>query len=310
MTETQVSVCSLCGDHSALQLSHVLPAFVYRRQRKTSGTGYIRFGEAPNRRVQDGIKIRLLCRMCEERLNRFETDFANNLFHPWNDNPRATIRYYDWFMKFCVSISWRVLVYFMSQVENGIVHLSIEQKIEARRALSHWSDVLLDTQPHPGRFEQHVILVDTISSHSVKNIAKNINRYFLRAVEMDLPANRDFASTMAKLGRFVIFGYIKPPAKKWTGTKVHVKTGTIGPRHYNLTDDVLEYFNYRASRHDRLSKQLSEQQQEKIERSVLSNLNRWVGSETHAAMLRDFEMFGIEAISRSSNARDGNKEDE
>ena len=76
------SPCRLCGATKELQESHILPGFVFRWKKETSATGYLRFGQQPNLRVQDGVKLHLLCRDCEQRFNNWETEFANRIFHP------------------------------------------------------------------------------------------------------------------------------------------------------------------------------------------------------------------------------------
>ncbi len=48
--------CRLCGKNADLQESHIIPSFVYRWLKDSSGTGYLRFGPEPNKRVQDGYK--------------------------------------------------------------------------------------------------------------------------------------------------------------------------------------------------------------------------------------------------------------
>ena len=65
-----ISSCRLCGATKELQESHILPGFVFRWKKETSATGYLRFGQQPNLRVQDGVKLHLLCRDCERRFNK------------------------------------------------------------------------------------------------------------------------------------------------------------------------------------------------------------------------------------------------
>src|SRR5271169_2274152 len=101
--------CYLCQSDSDLQSSHILPAFVYRWLRESSGNSPIRATTAPNLRVQDGIKRYWLCAACEERFSRFETAFANNLFYPYLDASARPFQYSRWLLQFCTSVSWRVL---------------------------------------------------------------------------------------------------------------------------------------------------------------------------------------------------------
>jgi hypothetical protein len=55
---TTITPCRLCGEMKELQESHILPGFVYRWMKETSATGYLRFAQQPNLRVQDGVKLR------------------------------------------------------------------------------------------------------------------------------------------------------------------------------------------------------------------------------------------------------------
>jgi hypothetical protein len=45
----------LCGETNELRESHILPGFVYPWMKETSATGYLRFRQQPNVRVQDGL---------------------------------------------------------------------------------------------------------------------------------------------------------------------------------------------------------------------------------------------------------------
>ena len=48
-----IGICALCNDKADLRKSHIIPAFFGSYLKKTSATGYLRSGEAPNLRVQD-----------------------------------------------------------------------------------------------------------------------------------------------------------------------------------------------------------------------------------------------------------------
>jgi hypothetical protein len=290
------SHCALCGEAAALHRSHVLPAFIFRWFRESSATGHIRFSEAPDKRVQDGIKLPLLCSKCEGRLSRFETAFATNLFHPWNSDSGKRIRYGDWLLKFCVSISWRVLTY--AADKTGLEPLAPEQKEMAKIASDRWSQFILGSEPHPGQFEQHLLHLDPIVSHSLVDLPNNINRYLLRAVEMDLPAGEKSAYTYAKLGKFALFGFIQPPARKWIGTKVHVRAGVIGPGEYQLPPELMSYFHDRATRYGEIYSRISEKQLDKIESDATRDVDRLRSSATAEAMFHDRRLFGTEAILR------------
>jgi hypothetical protein len=98
-----ISPCRLCGATKELQASHNLSSFVFRWKKETSATGYLRFGQQPNLRVQDGVKLHLLCRDCEQRFNNWETEFANRIFHPMTQGKAARLLWAVAVFVLCVS---------------------------------------------------------------------------------------------------------------------------------------------------------------------------------------------------------------
>jgi hypothetical protein len=119
-------MCGFCSAQAPLRDSHVLPAFVYRWLRNRSGSGHIRHTDNPNRRVQDGLKLPWFCGDCESLFSRYETAFATKVIHPWHAGTYK-ITYEDWLLKFCVSISWRVLRY--ARGRNKDAEYTAEQQI-------------------------------------------------------------------------------------------------------------------------------------------------------------------------------------
>lgn len=286
--------CKLCQVQADLQLSHIVPSFVFKWLKKD---GHIRHAENIDRRIQDGEKDYLLCVSCEQRLNAWETQFANNIFHPINANEKHTARYNDWLLKFCVSISWRTLTHVVNQAR--LNHLSDTQIDHAERALATWRLVMLDKLPHPEKYEQHLIPLTTIENTGSFNFPPNINRYLTRNVELDVGAGSKSAFVFSKLGRFAIFGFIDVSSpKEWISTKVHVRHGTIGPRTYTLPYSVGTYLSDRATKVWELMKTMSENQQRKVDSTIEANPDRFLNSEVFKAMQQDIKMFGSKAFTR------------
>jgi hypothetical protein len=142
--------CAFCGEHKSLKDSHVLPAFVYRWLRTRSGTGHIRNTENANRRVQDGLKFPWLCGDCESQFNRYETPFATKIFHPWHSG-EYRIAYEEWLLKFCVSVSWRVLKFARGRNKN-VPYSNVQQTL-MDSAEVRWRAFLKNEVPHPAEFE-------------------------------------------------------------------------------------------------------------------------------------------------------------
>src|ERR1041384_7712632 len=102
-----VEPCRLCGKTAELKLSHIIPAFVFRWKRQTSANGYLRMADAPNKRVQDGIKKYWLCEACEARFSRVEDRFSAHVFYPFANEDASRVRYAPWMLQFAASLVWR-----------------------------------------------------------------------------------------------------------------------------------------------------------------------------------------------------------
>jgi hypothetical protein len=292
--------CALCRKEAPLRESHIIPAFVFRWLKETSATGYLRTGTNPRRRAQDGLKTPLLCEECEQRFSRLEREFANEIFYPVQQDEVIEVKYGRWFLKFCVSISWRVLTYGMQ--EGQLDHFSKAQQREARAALDRWAQFLLDEVLHPGRFEQRLVLLGAIKSVSGTGFPPNANRYFMRGAEMDIAASPTSAFAYAKLGPFALFGMIEA-GERWEGTKVNANEGTVGPKQYKFPHSIRDYWIDRASRLSRLSDNIPPQQKDRIEAAILANPERFLNSGTFEAMKHDVGMFG-DAAFRKPNSSD------
>jgi hypothetical protein len=207
--------------------------------------GYLRFGINPNKRVQDGLKYYWLCDECEGLFSKWENKFAKNIFHPTVSGKTGTVYYQDWLLKFCVSVSWRVLNNFL--FEYDLDHFSREMTEKAKNTHKIWKEFLLGKCSHPGKNEQHILPLDSIKSHTVDEMPTNINRYILRSVDIDAVFGKKSAFIYSKLERFVIIGFIEmPKPNQWKGTKVHVKHGVIGPKNYILPIEFGDYFMDKA----------------------------------------------------------------
>lgn len=292
-----VGRCRLCDTESDLQHSHILPGFIFRWVRETSANGYLRQGMTPNKRVQDGPKRYWLCKSCEGLLNRSETAFAEKLFYPYI-NETFRIMYEDWLLRFCVSVSWRVLCLYQeeTQLENNYGPKAIKHIAQAELT---WRSFLLGKLPHPGRFHQHIIPVGAIESMSNPKIdpSPNLNRYLMRTVGFDLCQNQTMILVYSKLPRFVILGFIHTECpNEWRGTQVRLKQGRIEPQKYHVPFTFIEYLNGRAHQQKEIAASISQRQREKSDQSFRKNVERFVGSDAFVAMQHDVEMFGDDAF--------------
>jgi hypothetical protein len=263
--------------------------------KETSATGFLRFGQTPNKRAQDGPTRPWLCAACEQRLSAWETRFAAEVFHPLNEDGGRRCRYQEWLLKFCVSISWRNLM--RSRDDGELGDFSPAQKASTARALSAWSDFLLGKTPHPGRHQQHLLPLDTLESYSAGKLPANINRYVLRTVEMDVVRSADAVFAFSKIGKLIVLGFIDVAfPNQWVGTKVHVRDGVIGPGDYTVPRQFGDYLLERTERLATVHSKISDTQRERISETMMRDLDRLAQSESFKAMQHDVVLSGTEAF--------------
>lgn len=297
--------CRLCKADAELKLGHIVPAFVYRWLRESSGNGHMRSSEAPNRRVQDGPQEYWLCAECEGRFNISETVFANELFYPYLSASGQQFRYGRWLLHFCTSVSWRILQYHLSKnVGESFEPWAVEAIKQAEAA---WRAFLLGQILHPGAYRQHLIHFDEVE-HFSGNWPPNINRYLMRAVHIDLGHGGKTIFTYSKLGRFMILGFISEPnPNHWVGSKVNANQGTIEPKQYVFPVQFRDYLADKANSVLKAMSAISDRQQQKIEQAFRANVDRIVGSDFFRAMNADVQMFGSSAFSVRSDGNDGDR---
>ncbi len=289
--------CRLCDCDARLLKSHILPKFVYRDLLKDSVTGHMRFSGEPNRRAQDGETRRWLCEACEARFSAWERDFCNEIMHPANrDETRLT--YSSSLLKFCVSVSWRVLLYCKGRNPNS--HYSLEQEGAIEAAEKAWRAFLLDQRPHPGQFPQQFVAHTLLGPHDALGLPQNINRYLQGAISLDIVGGTNSLYTWAKLRRFEIFGEIIP-GLPFENMKVHVRHGVIEPERLQLPHLLRSLYTEKAERVRAAMASMSEAQQDKIDLAVMANADRLQTSRHIIAMLADAKIFGEAAITRPTS---------
>jgi hypothetical protein len=292
--------CRLCGSPAALQESHIIPAFVFRWRKDTSPTPFMRSSAEPERRVQDGLKQYWLCRNCEQVLGNWERQFASTIFHPITKNGSHRISYSDRLLKFCVSISWRGLL--LAKDKTSFTDFTDAERLAAEGALRVWREFLCGRAPHPGPFEQHLLLFEDVASYGGSPLPANMNRYALRSIEMDVGRARDFCFTFVKMGPFAILGFFHlANPRAWKGGKVHVKYGVVGgPTRYSLPVTFFEYLVGRARKYGATMEYLSDEQRaiadKATEAALAKNMDKLADSHWMKAMQRDFDQFGDDAF--------------
>ena len=159
--------CALCREESDLELSHIIPKFVFRKIKMNSPTGYMRIFNNPDLRIQDGDKLELLCGSCEDRFSTAETDFANKIFHPYQDSNIQDFIYDSWMNYFITSVNWRTLYLdLIGFVKDGNIKMEyVEILIDAEKTMR---DFLLGKRLDLSNIENHILFFDEIKDTTEK----------------------------------------------------------------------------------------------------------------------------------------------
>lgn len=295
-------VCKLCLRAGlALRGSHVIPSFVFRWMRQSS-IGFMRDGNNADVRVQDGPKYPWLCDECEHRLSAWEKPFAEQVFsyvHGTSADQKP-VAYGPWALKFAASVSWRALLFAREQPAWGITG---ENAALGERAQERWRRFLLDGEEHPGPFEQHVLFLDA-PAKVTGPASPFLSRYLTRAVALDLLTSKSTCLTYAKLCRVVVFGFVREPlAKKWRGTKLHVRKGLMGGTAH-VPAGILHYFNAKADDAGASAAKMSPRQKAKVDEVFRKTpLDRLAASEAFRAVRADVALSGREAFASTGRLR-------
>ncbi len=256
----------------------------------------MRTGENPNKPVQDGFKMHLLCIGCEQKFSALERKFALEIFHPANKNLAHQVTYGDWYCKFCVSVSWRVL---NAQMRDELYKKHSEfNKNRADVVNETWKNFLLGRQNEISEFKQHALVFDPITDYyDPKSPPNNLNSFLQRNIEFDLIGWGDeIFMTYAKFGRFMIFGFINSPqGHVWKGTEVEVLRGEFGPVQYHYPQYIIDFYSDQAREMLEIQKGMSEQQKKKNYITYLKNPDIYHQSQAYEATVRDFFLFGRRA---------------
>ncbi|WP_462153137.1 hypothetical protein [Pseudoalteromonas xiamenensis] len=105
--------CKFClEEKDTLEVSHIVPKFVYKWLKSSSSTGRMRDGRNVNKPSQDGYKTPLLCSTCENKFSANESHFSSFVFAPMTkNNGFVDSSKINWskFDMFTLSLLWRAL---------------------------------------------------------------------------------------------------------------------------------------------------------------------------------------------------------
>jgi len=195
-----MGICKLCLENKELRESHIIPDFTGKWIKNTSVTGKLRSSDSVNKRIQNLIKVKLLCDDCESIFQKYEKYFSENIFKPFLNFYTPKFKYDEKLIKFIVSLSWRILIFSMPKVN----WKSDEHKIAAEKSEKVWRDFLYKNKDI-GNYEQHLFLLRFVrGAPKISGTTVDINWYFFRSVDGTIVQNIQEAFTYVKIPGFVI----------------------------------------------------------------------------------------------------------
>ena len=278
--------CALCGAQGGLQLSHLIPKFVFKHASQRSPTGYLRTTAVPNRRSQDGPKDYLLCSECEQRFSRWENSFAH-VFKLNHDKPGQTFTYSSDDALAALSIVWRVLA--MSREHREIQHLELGSDYSRTDdAFEAWKRVLLGQQENPGVFRLNWVWFNYV--HPQDGVPEGINRYIFHASDFDVWASKSQSFVIAHIpGVFIIGATESFERSGFRGFDVSLRGGRYVATEGKVAPIWLkQYIEEKIAVRDAAIKQMTPAQKKKISDDVLKDPEKALKSSMFRSILADY----------------------
>ena len=222
-------LCRLCALRPAIENSHVIPAFVFRALKSDSPTGYFRNPNEPNRRLQDGDKLSLLCGSCEQRFGDAEGKFATSIFSAFHTSDQDYFTYGPWLHYFMTSLAWRTLILDLPGLESDVTNPR-PTVANLRAAADTMRQYLLGASNLAGCIRNHAIVWTKGHSGSAELAAIGPNVMVRRSAfgYSVLDRLHGHCGILHNLAGFMCFLIVKGnPRDTWNGTKVNPSGGDI-----------------------------------------------------------------------------------
>lgn len=290
-----IDTCRLCREKRNLVDGHEVPKFFFRRMKKEGG-GLLRRPVAPNKPLQDGFKLPLLCEECEAKFSRRETRFANDFFHPWMDRRENPEVYNSDTHYFLVSLLWRGLILYLQK-----------KPPEAQRWLAtlceleeDWREFLSEEKERPERDQIHMFIADIAISRRQPIV--NLNRYMVDTVDATVAVSETKCWVYAKMGMFVIVGGVEGLSEdQWKNTRIFADGGVFRTPQKILDPEFGAFITDRARvSHELYQERISDRQRERALDRVLENPDQFVEGLLGQAYEADLNAVVDPVIGRST----------
>jgi len=284
--------CALCKKEAKLEESHVIPKFVFKSMKKNSPTGNMRIANEPNKKIQDGDKLYLLCGECEDLFNKDETLFANNIYHNFQQEKLKVFEYGEWLERFIVSVNWRTL------------YLDILGFIEQRNVSQKQLDYLMMCEEKMRKY----LLGSNESLNPIENhifFFRKIEIASREVAEMNLHSSvggsitgytiisdlHNSAYIFMNLQGLIIVTILKrADEEEWTETLVNKQGSFNLEQPQVMNSPVSSELMYLSYQYGESKVKLNENQREKIIEAVMKNKEKFLQSKSYRRLQYDKEL--------------------
>lgn len=266
------NMCRLCEQRPAIESSHVIPGFVIRAIKSDSPTGFFRNPNLPNRRLQDGDKLPLLCADCEQRFGKAEHQFANNIFLPFHKTDQDHFSYGPYLHYFMTSLAWRTLILDLPGLESDVANprSAVATLAVAAETMRQY---LLGAVNLACSIENHAFVFTAAHCASAELAAAGPNVMIRRSAFGYSVVHQlhGYSGILHNLAGFMCFLIVESnPRDSWSGTKVNPSGGDIRqPQHVDswLAGQLLSCIVDSADK----QAAMSEAQKEKVREAMRKN---------------------------------------
>lgn len=234
-----MTICALCQNEKPILESHIIPKFVFKWLKET-GSIFLRNPSKPNVRLQDGIKERLLCFECEQKLSLSEKWFAENIFNNFLAGTHLVFAHGEELGKFVVSVLWRIGLISKDNLSESSV--SLQGRLAA--AIEEWRKYL-DKSIKPIIYNEfHLLLLPDGWGGFQPN--KYVSRYFNRDTDGHIIEMGEECWVYVKFARFMLFGRVAGAKPTFRNTRIVLDYGSTLMGQYIELPDLTEYLVERA----------------------------------------------------------------
>lgn len=270
--------CALCGNISVLKDSHIIPRFVFKYLKNDSFTGKMRITAEPNKAVQDGESMDLLCGACEAKFQKFETPFSNKVFRPYKLDKITEFKYEESIIHdFITSVNWRILYVELRDISNS-PELKTESGFNNKQlSMLYKGEEIMRTYLMGGRknlydIENHLFFSDTV----VRKIAidKELPSLIEGSVQGYIVGSADRKSLYVLtnlLGIYIVTILNKPKKEVWKNTFINRDSGKIKETQTVKSDLLIEELRYASFQAEKAKQNLSLIQQQKLMEKIKAN---------------------------------------